>query len=161
MVDVVWLVSARAGDIVPGVEISDPDCPEIPGLLDRPDVREFMKENNYGLGDPDELVYLIRDEDTELPPGLPALRVDLLPSWERELLDAHAAETDPQPVAIRKCRDCGARAYKTLWVKCAPRAEWEVFAHYCGRCASATRPFSSLPYRHRMHSGTADLPPRD
>ena len=72
----ITLVSAQTGDRIPGHELADPDCPSIPGLLDRPDVQEFMDANGYGPDDPDELMYLIT-EDEDIPDGYPTLTIRL------------------------------------------------------------------------------------
>lgn len=70
----VVLISALPGDTVPGHELADPDCPAIPGLLDRPQVADFLARHHYGQ-DPDELVYLVTGEEAAIPSGFPALRV--------------------------------------------------------------------------------------
>lgn len=71
----VTLISARAGDRVPGHELADPECPEVPGLLDRPDVTEWLARQGYSPEDPDELVYLTlgEAEEVEIPEGFPVL----------------------------------------------------------------------------------------
>ncbi|MFF2852713.1 hypothetical protein ACFVT5_41430 [Streptomyces sp. NPDC058001] len=72
------LVSAESGDRMPGHELADPDCPEIPGLLDRPDVEAFMEENGYGPDNPDELMYLVTEDDLDsIPDGFPTLTIRL------------------------------------------------------------------------------------
>ncbi|MFJ6566667.1 hypothetical protein ACIQNU_04555 [Streptomyces sp. NPDC091292] len=74
----VVLVSAQSGDQVPGHELADPDCPEIPGLLDRPDVEAFMEAHGYGPDDPDELMYLVTESDLDdIPDGFPTLTIRL------------------------------------------------------------------------------------
>lgn len=71
------LISAAPGDRVPGHELTDPDCPAIPGLNDRPEIRAFLAEHGYGPDEPDELMYLVLDDDAEIPSGLPTLHVQL------------------------------------------------------------------------------------
>lgn len=73
------LVSATVGDIVPGHEIGSPDCPDVPGLLDRKDVNTFMAKNGYDADHPDEVMYLVVDEDQfeEIPDGFPTLTVHI------------------------------------------------------------------------------------
>jgi hypothetical protein len=73
----VTLISALAGDRVPGTELADPECPQFPGLEDRPEVKAFFAENNYGSDEPDELMYLVTDMDQEIPAGFPTLTVRL------------------------------------------------------------------------------------
>lgn len=72
----VTLVSALQGDKVPGIELSDPDCPEIPGLMESKRVKEFFEENSYGT-DPDELMYLVLDKGDHdaIPDGFPTLDI--------------------------------------------------------------------------------------
>lgn len=70
------LISACPGDVVPGRELSDPECPEIPGLLDRPAVRAFLAEHDYGPDNENELMYLVTD-GTPAPDGFPSLTVNL------------------------------------------------------------------------------------
>jgi hypothetical protein len=77
MTATITLISATPGDLVPGVELAHPDCPEIPGLLDRPEVTAFLANNGYGLNDPDELVYLVADDNAEIPAGYPTLTVQV------------------------------------------------------------------------------------
>ena len=71
----ITLISANPGDHVPGHELADPACPSIPGLLDRPDVREWVTTIGYGPEDPDELIYLVTDPDQAIPTGYPSLTV--------------------------------------------------------------------------------------
>lgn len=72
----VTLISASPGDVVPGRELSDPECPEIPGLLDRPEVRAFLAEHGYGPDNENELMYLVTDGDPA-PDGFPTLTVNV------------------------------------------------------------------------------------
>ncbi|MFE6868324.1 hypothetical protein ACFVFS_17380 [Kitasatospora sp. NPDC057692] len=72
----VHLVSATVGDRVPGHELADPGCPEAPGLMERPDVIAWMKAIPYGPDHPDELVYLVTEDD-EIPDGFPTLTISL------------------------------------------------------------------------------------
>jgi hypothetical protein len=73
----VYLISACVGDHVPGRELADPDCPNFPGLVDRPDVQAWFAEMGYGADD-DELVYLLTDDDPEdIPDGFPFLTVEV------------------------------------------------------------------------------------
>lgn len=73
-----WLISARPGDLVPGHELADPDCPDAPGLLDRPEVQAWFDSVGYGYDEPDELVYLLaEDDDEEIPDGFEYLRIDV------------------------------------------------------------------------------------
>jgi hypothetical protein len=66
----VFLVPAAPGDHVPGHELADPDCPEYPGLLDRPDVNAWLDTIGYGADDPDLLVHLVtEDQADEIPDG--------------------------------------------------------------------------------------------
>ncbi|MFE2346500.1 hypothetical protein [Kitasatospora cineracea] len=73
----IWLISAAPGDTVPGHELADPDCPDIPGLMDRPDVAAWLDSIGYGPDGPDELVYLATEDDDETPDGFEHLRVEL------------------------------------------------------------------------------------
>ncbi|MEW1552317.1 hypothetical protein [Streptomyces tsukubensis] len=70
----IYLISAAPGDVVPGHELADPHCPDIPGLLDRPEVRAFFAQVGYGPDEENELVYLLREED----PGLIPARAEYL-----------------------------------------------------------------------------------
>lgn len=72
----ITLVSAQTGDSAPGYELADPDCPDIPGLLERVDVQEFMDANGYGPDDPDELMYVVTD-DSNISDGYPTLTIRL------------------------------------------------------------------------------------
>ena len=71
------LIAAYPSDHVPGYELADPGCPIVPGLLDRDDVRDWMRRIGYGLdADPDLLVYLVPDADAGYAPaGFDALEV--------------------------------------------------------------------------------------
>lgn len=73
----VTLISAAPGDHVPGHELADPDCPEVPGLMERPEVESFFAEHGYGPDEPDELMYLVTDDDAEIPSGFPTLTVEI------------------------------------------------------------------------------------
>lgn len=68
------LISAAPGDIVPGHELADPQCPEVPGLLEHPGVRAFLDLHGYGPDQPDELMYLITDT-SQIPDGFPTMTV--------------------------------------------------------------------------------------
>lgn len=70
------LISAAPGDDVPGHELGDPDCPEVPGLLDHPGVRVFLDLHGYGPDEPNELMYLITGTDG-IPAGHPTFTVRL------------------------------------------------------------------------------------
>jgi hypothetical protein len=72
----ITLISALPGDRVPGHELADPDCPDIPGLTERPEVQAFFDANRYGTDD-DELMYLVTDPDAEVPAGHPALALTI------------------------------------------------------------------------------------
>jgi hypothetical protein len=82
----VTLISATPGDTVPGRELADPQCPEIPGLLDLPEVAAFLTEHNYGPDEPTELMYLVTD-DAEIPTGFPTLTFNITTRY------THAIET--------------------------------------------------------------------
>lgn len=70
------LVSAHPGDRVPGHELADPDCPEVPDLLEQDEVTAFFAAQGYGPDEPDELMYLVTEDQTaEIPDGFPALTV--------------------------------------------------------------------------------------
>lgn len=69
----VTLISANPGDDAPGHELADPDCPEIPGLMDRADVKGFFAEHGYDDMDENELMYLVTG--VEAPSGYPHLVV--------------------------------------------------------------------------------------
>jgi hypothetical protein len=75
MTATITLISAAPGDIVPGHELADPTCPDIPGLLDRGDVTNWLNAVGYGPDDADELVYLVTDPDETIPSGYPTLTV--------------------------------------------------------------------------------------
>lgn len=79
MSEAIYLVSTRwPGPDVPGHELADPECPEYPGLLDRPEVERFMQEQGYGVENPDELMFLVREEDPgSIPRGLPVLKLEV------------------------------------------------------------------------------------
>lgn len=72
----VTLISAAPSDVVPGHELADPDCPEVPGLLDHPEVSAFFAEHGYGPDNETELMYLVAD-GTEIPSGYPTLAVEV------------------------------------------------------------------------------------
>jgi hypothetical protein len=67
-VPTIYLVSATPGDHVPGRELADPDCPEFPGLLERPDVTAWLDAIPYNSDHPDALVYLVIDDDPGMIP---------------------------------------------------------------------------------------------
>lgn len=67
------LVSALAGDRVPGVEVSDPECPI--DIHDYPEAVEWAEAQGWG-NDPNELVYVIPDDGTEVPTGYPTYRIE-------------------------------------------------------------------------------------
>jgi hypothetical protein len=71
----ITLISAAPGDIVPGVELAEPTCPDIPGLLERRDVTDWMAAVGYSPDNEDELVYLVTDPDETIPSGYPTLTV--------------------------------------------------------------------------------------
>jgi hypothetical protein len=72
----VALVSAAPGDRVPGRELGDPECPEIPGLMDRPEVKSFFTEHDYDADHDDELMYLVTAGEIDMiPDGFPCLIV--------------------------------------------------------------------------------------
>ncbi|MFD8626670.1 hypothetical protein ACFV4E_22765 [Streptomyces hygroscopicus] len=72
----VALVSAGPGDLVPGVELGDPDADTPEGLEERPEVVRFMESNDYDVDHPDELMYLVPGGDIdEIPDGFPTLIV--------------------------------------------------------------------------------------
>jgi len=73
----ICLVSACPGDHVPGHELADPDCPDIPGLTDRDDVKAFFEKEGYGPdADENVLMYLVaEDDEDEIPDGFPVLRL--------------------------------------------------------------------------------------
>ncbi|MFG2913344.1 hypothetical protein ACGF0D_10695 [Kitasatospora sp. NPDC048298] len=74
----IYLVSAAPGDHVPGYELADPDCPDHPGLLKRPDVSEWLAAHDYDDDHPDELVYLVTGDDGgAIPAGFDVLTVKL------------------------------------------------------------------------------------
>ncbi|MFJ2191640.1 hypothetical protein ACIOJE_27525 [Kitasatospora sp. NPDC087861] len=74
----IHLVSAAPGDTVLGRELADPDCPEYPGLLERPDVAAWLDALGYGPDNPDELVYLLTDDGPgTIPPGFAHLSLTL------------------------------------------------------------------------------------
>lgn len=68
------LISAAPGDTVPGYELADPSCPEVPGLLEHPGVLAFLDLHGYGPDAPDELMYLITDVN-QIPAGFPTMTV--------------------------------------------------------------------------------------
>jgi hypothetical protein len=74
---VIYLVAAEPGDRVPGHELADPDCPEYPGLLERPDVAAWLDRIGYGPNEPDLLVYLAAEDDGGIPAGFEYLAVTL------------------------------------------------------------------------------------
>jgi len=75
---IVYLVSSGTGDRVPGYELADPGCPEIPGLLGRPAVTEWLDALGYGPDNPDELVYLVAEDEAEdIPDEFDSLAVEL------------------------------------------------------------------------------------
>lgn len=76
----ITLVSAAPGDLIDGVELGDPDCPNIPGLMDHPEVAEFLRANGYGPGNPDELMYLLQG-DASIPEGLESVTITLPPVY--------------------------------------------------------------------------------
>ncbi|MGW8702374.1 hypothetical protein ACWGOK_36540 [Streptomyces eurythermus] len=72
------LVSATFGDRIPGRELADPDCPQFPGLLNRPDVKAWLNKIGYGPDNEDELVYLVTADDPGvLPPGFEYITVEI------------------------------------------------------------------------------------
>jgi len=74
----VTLVSANPGDRVPGHELGDPDCPDVPGLTDNHEVQAFFTEHGYGPDQPDELMYLVpQDNVDDIPDGFPTLTVHI------------------------------------------------------------------------------------
>lgn len=72
----VTLISANVGDQVPGVELGDPACPNIPGLMDNPQVKQFMADHHYDANHENELMYLVTDE-SDIPNGFPTLTITL------------------------------------------------------------------------------------
>ncbi|WP_181785056.1 hypothetical protein [Streptomyces phytophilus] len=64
----VALVSAAPGDRVPGRELGDPECPEIPGLMERPEVKSFFAEHDYDADHDDELMYLVTAGEIDMIP---------------------------------------------------------------------------------------------
>lgn len=78
MTTTVFLISAAPGDRVPGHELADPECPQVPGLLERSDVTRWLASVGYGPDSDDELVYLLTEQDPgSVPPGFPHLTVTL------------------------------------------------------------------------------------
>lgn len=74
----IYLVSAAPGDLVPGHELADPDCPLVPGLLDRSDVTAWLDGIGYGWDNPDELVYLVTENDPGvIPAGFEYITVEV------------------------------------------------------------------------------------
>ncbi|MEU4296396.1 hypothetical protein [Kitasatospora aureofaciens] len=72
------LISAAPGDLVPGHELADPNCPDFPGLFERADVAAWMNAHGYGPDRPDELVYLVTEDATDpIPTGFDILTVQL------------------------------------------------------------------------------------
>lgn len=72
----VAIVSASSGDLVPGVELGDPEADVPEGLEERPEVVEFMAANSYDADHPDELMYLVTADDfDDIPDGFPTLIV--------------------------------------------------------------------------------------
>lgn len=73
----VVLVSASPGDRVPGHELGDPERPEVPRLLEQPEVAAFLAAHDYDPEHPDELMYVVTDETQidEIPDGYPTLSV--------------------------------------------------------------------------------------
>ncbi|MEU9606142.1 hypothetical protein [Streptomyces sp. NPDC048057] len=73
-----YLISAAPGDLVPGRELADPECPEVPGLLDRPEIAAWLAQVGYGPDAPDELVYLLAEGDAgAVPAGFEYLAVSV------------------------------------------------------------------------------------
>lgn len=59
---------------VPGVKVSDPDCPI--NIHDHPGAVAWAEAQGWGLDDPDELVYVLDDEE-EAPAGFPLYRIEV------------------------------------------------------------------------------------
>ncbi|MEV8324527.1 hypothetical protein [Kitasatospora sp. NPDC056731] len=76
----IYLVSAAPGDRVPGHELADPDCPSahFPGLLERQDVTAWLNAIPYNDDSPDELVYLVTEDDPgTIPAGFDTLMLEI------------------------------------------------------------------------------------
>ncbi|MFD0405601.1 hypothetical protein [Kitasatospora sp. NPDC127116] len=74
----IHLISAAPGDRVPGHELADPHCPEIPGLRERPDVAAWLDAIPYSDDNPDELVYLVTEDNPgTIPAGFDTLTIDI------------------------------------------------------------------------------------
>lgn len=68
----ITLVSAAPGDAVPGVELSDPDCPITWPELPKP-AQKWASSQGYGPDNPDELLYVLSQEDS-VPSGFKSFR---------------------------------------------------------------------------------------
>lgn len=88
------LISANTGDLVPGVELSDPDCPLAWDDLPE-DAQEWAEAQGYDGEDDSELLYVLMDDDEDegVPAGFPAYRVapDTPDSLDRDLVVAIVA----------------------------------------------------------------------
>lgn len=74
MASTITLVSANPGDVVDGIEISDPACPVDWSHL--PDAAQsWAREHGYGPDSEDELVYVL-NRDAQVPEGFPSLTFD-------------------------------------------------------------------------------------
>lgn len=71
---VVILISAMSGDSVPGVEVSDPECPI--DIRDYPEAMTWASAQGWNYEDSDELVY-VADADDGIPGGFPTLRLEI------------------------------------------------------------------------------------
>ncbi|WP_239404621.1 hypothetical protein [Frankia sp. Cj3] len=67
-------VSAIAGDRVPGIEISDPDCPVTWDDLPQ-EARRWARTQGYG-GDEGELLYVLTPGQ-DVPDGHPSLAIEM------------------------------------------------------------------------------------
>lgn len=69
------LVSALVGDRVDGIEVSDPKCPI--DLRDHPDAMAWAEGQGYGPDNPDELVYVQRADEADVPAGFESYRLEV------------------------------------------------------------------------------------
>lgn len=108
-----YLISARAGDQVPGTDLAL--APAI-AALGTPAVQEWMTEQGYGLDDPAECMYLASEP---APDGYPSRRITVTPA-ELAAWQAAADEQDDLDAAARDERDgyepalAGLREYRDI-----------------------------------------------
>lgn len=101
----ITLISAHAGDSVPGVELAECDGQPWIEILDLPQVKKFFATQGYGPDNPDELMYAV-EGDEEIPTGFPTLTVStaLVAQEKRALEVDKILHQNPRFVELEKRR---------------------------------------------------------